>query len=227
MLYILRLAASTFQRTISPIFHFLTGNYFLQMTNTNLTTRTMTNIVILGASFAGLSTAHRILKQAAKAGVLVKITLLSPNTDFYWNIAAPRALVPGQLSDDRVFQPISTGFRKYTPSQFEFIVASAESLDVVARKVVLSTNVTINYDFLILATGSSVKEGTPLKTLESTEATKDALHDFQARVKQAETIVIAGAGATGVEIAGELGFEYRQQKKIILVGMRHHENLRI
>ena len=197
------------------------------MTNTNLTTRTMTNIVILGASFAGLSTAHRILKQAAKAGVLVKITLLSPNTDFYWNIAAPRALVPGRLSDDSVFQPISAGFSKYTPSQFEFIVASAESLDVVARKVVLSTNVTINYDFLILATGSSVKEGTPLKTLESTEATKDALHDFQARVKQAETIVIAGAGATGVEIAGELGFEYRQQKKIILVSMRRHENLRI
>ncbi|KAK9350503.1 hypothetical protein V1523DRAFT_428982 [Lipomyces doorenjongii] len=154
----------------------------------------MANIVILGGSFAGVSTAHRILKGAAKTGAPVKITLVSPNTHFYWNIAAPRAIIPGQLADEKYFQPIAAGFSQYKPSQFEFIVASAESVDFATKKGNL-----------------------PFKTLGTTEATKDALHDFQARVKKAKTIVVAGAGATGVETAGELGFEYGTQKEIILI----------
>ncbi|KAK9427249.1 hypothetical protein V1505DRAFT_334675 [Lipomyces doorenjongii] len=177
----------------------------------------MANIVILGGSFAGVSTAHRILKGAAKAGAPVKITLVSPNTHFYWNIAAPRAIIPGQLADEKYFQPIAAGFSQYKPSQFEFIVASAESVDFATKKVGLSGDKTIGYDYLILATGSSTKGNLPFKTLGTTEATKDALHDFQARVKKAKTIVVAGAGATGVETAGELGFEYGTQKEIILI----------
>ncbi|KAK9366156.1 hypothetical protein V1509DRAFT_630693 [Lipomyces kononenkoae] len=179
----------------------------------------MKSIVILGGSFSGVSTAHRILKQTAKTGP-VKIILVSPNTHFYWNIAAPRALVPGQVADDKIFQPIAPGFSQYPASQFEFIVASAKNVDFVAKKVVISGsagNKTLDYDFLILATGSSTRADTPFKTLGSTEATRDALHDFQARVKKSKTIVVAGAGATGVETAGELSFEYGQQKEIILI----------
>jgi NADH dehydrogenase FAD-containing subunit len=227
MLYILLLTASTFQQAINIVFHFLTGNYFQQIPNPSLTSRTMKNIVILGGSYAGVSTAHRILKQAAKAGPF-KITLVSPNTHFYWSIASPRGLVPGQLSDEKLFQHIVAGFNQYPASQFEFILASAESLDVEAKKVGISGctgNKTLDYDFLVLATGSHTKGDTPFKGLGSTEATKDALHDIQARVKEAKTIVIAGAGVTGVETAGELGFEYGRQKEIILVSLRRLENL--
>lgn len=51
----------------------------------------------------------------------------------------------------------------------------------------------------------------------SYEETRDALHDFQARVKKATSIVVGGAGSTGVETAGELGFEYGKVKKITLI----------
>ena len=185
----------------------------------------MKNIVIFGGSYAGISTAHRILKQAAKLGPF-KITLVSPNTDFYWNIASPRGLIPGQLTDEKLFQPITAGFNQYPVSQFEFVLAYAESLDVEAKVVGVSSSggkKTLDYDFLILASGSHTKGGTPFKGLGSTEATRDALHDFQDRVRKAETIVIAGAGVTGVEVAGELGFEYGRQKKIILVSWRRFE----
>jgi NADH dehydrogenase FAD-containing subunit len=59
----------------------------------------------------------------------------------------------------------------------------------------------------------------PFKNLSSTEQTKDTLHDWSRRIKSAKTIVVAGAGATGIEIAGELGQEYATtgQKQIILV----------
>jgi apoptosis-inducing factor 2 len=226
MLSILRLIASTCQQTINLVFHFLTANYFIQIHDPRITSRTMKNIVILGGSHAGISTAQRILKQSAKIG-LFKIILVSPNTHYYWNLASPRAVVPGQLTDEQLFKPIAAGFSQYPASKFEFILASAEHLDIEAKKVWISSSTgkeTLDYDFLVLATGSHTKENTPFKELGSTEATKDALHKFQARVKEAKSIVIAGAGPSGVEIASELGFEYGRQKEIILVRKYRVEN---
>ena len=105
-------------------------------------------------------------------------------------------------------------------SQFEFILASAESLDVEAKKVSISGSSgtsTLGYDFLILATGSRAKDDAPFKGVGSTEDTKAARHDFHARVKKAKTIVVAGGGVTGCEAAGELAYEYGREKEIIFV----------
>ncbi|PNP48662.1 hypothetical protein TGAMA5MH_00353 [Trichoderma gamsii] len=180
----------------------------------------MKNIVILGGSYAGVAAAHQLLKQPAKTGEL-KVTLVTPNTHFYWNVAAPRGLLPGQIADEQLFQSIADGFKQYSPGKFELVIASAESLDVKAKKVVATSpsegSKTVTYDVLILATGSSTKGAVPLKGLGSTEATRNALHELQSLVENSKTIVVAGAGVTGCEVAGELGYEYRKQKEIILV----------
>ncbi|KFY48987.1 hypothetical protein V495_00846 [Pseudogymnoascus sp. VKM F-4514 (FW-929)] len=176
----------------------------------------MKNIVILGGSYAGVSTAHRILKQATGSASF-KITLVSPNTHFYWNVASPRGIIPGQIEDEKLFQLISAGFDQYPAGRFEFVLGSAESLDFDAKRVTISNNIKLDYDFLILATGTNVKGDVPFKGVGSTEATMNALHDFQAKVAKANTIVVCGAGATGVEVAGELGFEYGKTKEIILL----------
>ncbi|KAA8652897.1 NAD(P)/FAD-dependent oxidoreductase [Aspergillus tanneri] len=188
----------------------------------------MQTIVILGGSFAGVGTAHRILKQTSKTRPSVKIVIVSPNTHMYWNIAAPRAMLPGQFTDEKIFQPIAAGFKQYSANQFEFISGSARSLDPVARKVEVSTGpreqetVIIDYDFLIIGTGSRNKAddddvNIPFKALGSTDATKNALHILQAVVKKSKRIVIVGAGPTGIETAGELAFEYGKEKEIILI----------
>ena len=132
-------------------------------------------------------------------------------------MASPRGVVPGQLTDEKLFQPIAAGFSRYPSSQFEFVLAKAESLDTEAKTVGITGGETLNYDYLILATGSRTKNHTPFKGLESTEETRDALHDFQSEVTKSKNIVIAGAGVTGVEAAGELAFEYGREKKITLV----------
>ncbi|CRG89245.1 hypothetical protein PISL3812_06281 [Talaromyces islandicus] len=188
----------------------------------------MKTIVILGASFAGVCTAHRILKQATKTGRSVKVVVVSPNSHFYWNVASPRALLPGQISDDQIFKSIAAGFKQYPASQFEFVLGSAKGLDVAGRKVEISTDpsgngiIGLDYDFLILATGSRTKTGSdgvqiPYKNMSSTEETKNALHQLQQAVKKSKTIVIAGGGPTGVETAGEIAFEYGSTKKVILL----------
>lgn len=221
MLYIFRLATSATQKAINIITSFLTGTFF-QPIDPSLALRTMKTIVILGGSYGGISTAHRILKQSAKTGP-VKVILVSPNTHLFWNLASARAIVPGEIPDSKIFEPIAPGFKQYPASQFEFIIATAESFDPEAKSIVLSASTgskSISYDILILATGSHLKSPGPFKPAASTEETQDILHDFQARVKTAKSIVVAGAGATGVETAGELGFKYGLSKEIVLVSCR-------
>ena len=140
-------------------------------------------------------------------------------------MASPRGVVPGQLADENLFQPIAAGFNKYSAKQFEFILAKAESLDVGAKKVGISSGKTLDYDYLIIATGSHTRGHTPFKGLGTTEETRDVLHDFQSEVKNSKTIVIAGAGVTGVETAGELAFEYGRGKEIILVSLSRPERI--
>lgn len=43
----------------------------------------------------------------------------------FWNMAAVRAVVPGQFADDKVFQPIAPGFKQYPVDRFEFIIGTA------------------------------------------------------------------------------------------------------
>jgi hypothetical protein len=92
------------QQTLWTIFHFLTAHYFSQIQSPNLASYTMKNIVILGGSYSGISTAHRILKQGGKTEPF-KITLVSPNTEFYWSMGSPRGIIPGQSAMRRSSVP--------------------------------------------------------------------------------------------------------------------------
>jgi NADH dehydrogenase FAD-containing subunit len=219
MFYLLQTALITLRQAIDLTYRVLTAHYFQPIQGVTPRSQAMSHIVILGGSYAGVSTAHRLLKHAAKLKPF-KITLVSPNTDMYWNMASPRGIIPGQFTDEQLFRPIDAGFSQHPASQFEFILASAESLDVEAKKVVIvgsGETRTLEYDFLIIATGSRTRTESPFKGQGSTEETKKLLHEFQEKVRAASTIVVAGAGVTGVETAGELGFEYGRQKEIILV----------
>jgi NADH dehydrogenase FAD-containing subunit len=135
-------------------------------------------------------------------------------------MASPRGIIPGKFTDDQMFRPIAAGFAQYPGSQFEFELGSATALDLEAQKVTITDAVgerTLDYDYLIIATGSRTKTATPFKSLGSTEETKKLLHSYQDAVQKANTIVVAGGGVTGVEIAGELGSQYGKQKDIVLV----------
>lgn len=210
-----------FQR-VSFVFFRTVSRQDLKQSAHNMGSGRMEHIVILGGSFGGICTAHRILKQSGKTKPF-KITLVAPNTHMYWNMASPRGVIPGQLTDEQLFQPIQAGFKKYPSNQFEFVLGSAEALDVDSKVVEVASSTEkrkIHYDILIIATGSRTKEDTPFKAHGTTEAMKDAVHTLQGQVQKAKTIVVAGAGVTGVEVAGELGYVYGQEKNIILVSWR-------
>ncbi|KAK7953155.1 hypothetical protein PG988_013849 [Apiospora saccharicola] len=231
-------------QSLLAVFHWFTAYYFQSATlgSSLLASAPTKHIVIVGGSFSALHTAHRILKNAksvlgSRGGKgQFKLTLVSRDSHFYWNLASPRAIIPGQFTDEQMSQPIAEGFRRYSDAgqPFEFVLASITGLDAGAKRIELvgvgggeeegegegddDNRRTLDYDFLVLATGASQKVSeVPFKSMGSTEATMAALHDMQNRVGRAKTVVVVGAGPTGVETAAEIKFAYGDKKEVILI----------
>ncbi|BCR98077.1 NAD(P)/FAD-dependent oxidoreductase [Aspergillus luchuensis] len=132
-------------------------------------------IPIIGASIAGLTTAHSLLSHFTTTnntttnkgkGTKIKILLINPHPSFYWAIAAPRILTkPTAFTESQYLIPIADGFAKYSPDVFEFILGRATSLnfenkllnveevnDTESNKKTLRE---IKYDYLVIASGST------------------------------------------------------------------------
>uniref|UniRef100_A0A8H7N5E3 FAD/NAD(P)-binding domain-containing protein n=1 Tax=Bionectria ochroleuca TaxID=29856 RepID=A0A8H7N5E3_BIOOC len=140
---------------------------------------------------AGFPLSNHLLKHSP-ALVGLRVVLLSPNDEMLWPYAIVRAVVPSLLDDNKISLP----------------------LEPEANRVVVSTNAAdqrqqiIEYNALVIATGSSCKDDMPFKNLSNTESTKQGMQSLRERIATARSLVVAGAGLTGVELAGELGQEY-------------------
>ncbi|KAI9171123.1 Oxidoreductase ptaL [Paramyrothecium foliicola] len=126
------------------------------------------------------------------------------------------------LKDENMFQPIEPGLAQYPAGSAEFVLGAATGVDPDGKTVGVATSSgdrTIAYDYLVIATGSgSANADMPWKATGTYEEDLARLHQTAEKVKAASHIVVAGAGATGVEVAGELRYEYRDKPIILLSG---------
>ena len=187
----------------------------------------METVVILGAGWAGLPLAHKLLKYTlpeAKDGL--KVVLVSPNSHFYWNVAAVRGVIPGAIPDEQLFLPIEPAFAQYSSENFEFVLGKAEHLDPEKNTIELvkndGTQRSLSYDQLVIATGSHIRSNLPFKPIGTHEETLAALHSLQKQIDVARSIAVAGGGPTGVETAGELAAAYGGEKDITLIVAGDH-----
>lgn len=180
-------------------------------------------VVILGASLAGIPIAHYLLTHTSAVVPDLKVILVSPNTHMYWSFASVRGILPGGLEEDKLMLPIAPAFKKYSSDKFEFVLGKAQDLEPSSNSVTVQTNQgavrKLEYHTLVIATGTSAREEMPFKTVNTTEQTRDVLHNWQQRIKSAKSVVVAGSGITGVELAGELAEAYAKtgQKKVTLI----------
>ncbi|KAL5316849.1 hypothetical protein ACEPPN_015900, partial [Leptodophora sp. 'Broadleaf-Isolate-01'] len=181
-------------------------------------------IVVLGASYAGLTVTHKLLKNTLrnKKGEY-KIVLVSPTTHHYWNLASVRgwlALFHYKKIAKQLFAPIQDGLKPYKDT-VTFLLGTATSIDTSSKTVTITTpegSIAQQYDILVITTGSRTKGDVPWKpSLQGYEATQSGLHKIQEQVRDAKSIVLGGAGPTGVEAAAELGFEFGKGKEITLI----------
>ncbi|KAH6692408.1 hypothetical protein F5X68DRAFT_250611 [Plectosphaerella plurivora] len=178
-------------------------------------------IVVVGGSFAGLQVSHKLLKQTVPSQKNLKVILVSKSTHFYWNIAAPRAIIPGALKPEEFFQPIEPGFASYSKDNFELIIGAATALDPSAKTITVAAASTeprvLSYDYLVLASGArSPTEDVLWKNPGTYEEGTAKIRDINEKVRAAQSFVVGGAGMTGVETASELAAEYKD-KEVVLI----------
>ncbi len=169
-------------------------------------------IVAIGAGLAGI----RAIKKLA--GTNAEIILIDRN-NYHTFVPLLYQVATGFISPEIVAYPI----RKYLRPRFgvRFIQAQVEEIDLSA-KIVKAESIELNYDYLILATGSKTRflgvDGAaefalPMRTLTDAVAIHHRLisnferanlcSDLDKRT-QLLTIVIVGGGATGVELSGSI-----------------------
>ena len=176
-------------------------------------------MLILGGGFGGLE-AGKVLR-----GKPLRVTLLDRHN---YHLFQPLLyqVATATLSPGDIASPIRWIFRR--SANVRVLLGEAVSIDAASRMVRLTDGSSLDYDFLIVATGASHtyfgndewgRHAPGLKTLE------DALHirrrillAFEraeretdgARRQELLTFVLVGGGPTGVELAGTLAEIARQ-----------------
>jgi NADH dehydrogenase FAD-containing subunit len=191
-----------------------------------MTASDSTTIIVLGASYVGIPTAHRLLRLLPSN---YKIILVNPSSHLLWNVATPRAITKAHaFSTDNasLFAPIVPGFSAHPASRFEFIQGKATALDPQSNTVLVTTQSddgtpgkerSLTYTHLIITTGASAHDGWPFKALGSHTETQQALKSKNVAIEAAKSIVLSGGGPTGVETAGEIATLWKGQKKVYLL----------
>jgi NADH dehydrogenase len=170
-------------------------------------------VVILGGGFGGLSAALK-LKNAP-----VQVTLID-RCNYHLFQPLLYQVATGSLSPANVAGPLRQVLRKQKSTQV--LLGEAVNINTAKRQVILSDGV-VDYDTLIVATGSTHQyfghdeweEFAPgLKNLNDATAMRGRiLLAFEAAERERDpeklrawmTFVIVGAGPTGAELAGALG----------------------
>lgn len=178
----------------------------------NTTPASQKNIVILGGSYGGVSTAHYLLKHAVPHlpdKESYQVVVVSASSQAMCRPACPRALISDDMfPQEKLFVNIPQAFEQYPDGSFRFVHGTATELDHTNRTVSISlatgNTEKIDYYALIIATGASTPS--PMLGLNRDEdALRTSWTAFRQALPAAKSIVIAGGGPAGIETAGELG----------------------
>lgn len=170
-------------------------------------------VVIIGGGFAGLYAAQGL------ADAPVRITLIDRQNHHLFQPMLYQ-VATAALSPSDIASPIRSILRRQKNT--EVILGEAAAVDVGDRRVTMNDSSTVNYDYLIIATGARHSYfgrddwelfAPGLKSLEDAEEVRRrVLLSFERAEREADpikrhahlTFVVVGGGPTGVEVAGAL-----------------------
>jgi NADH:ubiquinone reductase (H+-translocating) len=170
-------------------------------------------VVILGGGFGGLYAAQALKKAP------VQVTLLD-RRNFHLFQPLLYQVATGSLSPGEIASPLRSVLRRQKNTRV--LLGEAVDIEVHGKRVILDNGQGVEYDSLIVATGSTdsyfghddwKKIAPGLKGIEhATEIRHKILYAFEAAEREPDpeaqsewlTFAIVGGGTTGVELAGAL-----------------------
>ncbi|KAK6457326.1 uncharacterized protein RJT20DRAFT_127544 [Scheffersomyces xylosifermentans] len=177
-------------------------------------------VIIVGGSFAGILAAKALLGSKKNVNDLkLNITLISPSESAFFNIASPRVIFEQNKADSIFFDLEKTlqKYAKHTSHTVKFVKGFVEHADLEEQSILVSNGSTLKYDNLIIASGNrSVNPAFKLDNQRDSKFTIESIKKLGQQIKAAKSIAVIGGGATGVELAGEIAFNYGTEKEITL-----------
>ena len=171
------------------------------------------HIVILGGGFAGLACAREL------GGEPVRVTLVDRN-NYHLFVPLLYQVATAALSPADIAQPIRRILRRH--DNIEVVLGEAVGVDPRSRRLSLADGSSLHFDRLVIATGSQYNYfahpewealAPGLRSIEDARLLRSRiLRGFELAEREADptrraelmTIVIVGAGPTGVEMAGAI-----------------------
>lgn len=170
------------------------------------------NVVVVGGSFAGYYTAKH-LTETLPTGY--RVVLVEKNSHFNYVFAFPRfSVISGY--EKFAFIPYG-GLEKAAPKGiFEFVQGKVDRVD--ERVIRLEGGKKLEYEYLVIATGTSSALPSKVMATESIDAQRE-LRGLQSKIEKAARIAVVGGGAVGVELASDIK-DFHPEKSIVLVHSR-------
>jgi apoptosis-inducing factor 2 len=170
------------------------------------------NVVVIGASFAGYHAA-KLLANSLPTGY--EVVLIEKSSHFHFTWVFPRFSVVGG-HEHKAFVPYGPYFEGAPNGSWRMIQDTV--LEIGPNNISLKSGAMMDYEFLVLATGSHAGPPSRFDAEEKSDGIK-ALQTLQRDIQNANDLVVVGGGAAGVELAADAKTHYAQ-KNVTLVHSR-------
>jgi len=156
----------------------------------------MQHIVIIGNGISGITTARHVRKRSDD-----RITVISGETDHFFSRTALMYIYMGHMKYEHT-KPYEDWF--WEKNRIELKRAWVKSISTDQKQLTFSNGETMQYDKLVLATGSKPNKfgwpGQDLKAVQGLYSYQD-LESMEANTKGINRAVIVGGGLIGIEMA--------------------------
>lgn len=177
----------------------------------------MTRVVIIGGGPAGINTAQALAKNLSEADD-TEVIVLEKNAFFYHVVGAPRAYVDADYTA-KMFVPYDNAIPKHAAKFVRIVRGVATHISAEKNEVSYQSinsddqqsemTETLQFDYLVLATGSSYAVPIKQDSIDYTRSAAEAkLQEVRGHIERAENVLVVGGGAVGCEVAAEIKAKY-------------------